>query len=34
MYINVASGLGQRLSIIGLFKGAFVRGDSKSPYYV
>ena len=34
MCINVSSGLGQHLSIIGLFKGAIVRGDSKSPYYV
>ena len=34
MCINVSSGLGQSLSIIGLFKGAIVSGDSKSPYYV
>ena len=34
MCINMSSGLGQSLSIIGLFKGAIVSGDSKSPYYV
>ena len=33
MCINVSSGLGQSLSIIGLFKGAIVSGDSKSPNY-